>query len=159
MMKSRFLPVALLSLFILGACAEGHEKQTFGTVVGAGVGALLGSQVGSGKGQIASAVVGAALGGWLGSEAGKRLDEADRKMARETAEDALENNPSGKASAWNNPDSGHSGSYTPTSTTVENGKDCRDFESSVSVDGKPEISKGRACRDDDGTWRIVPAQS
>ena len=148
--------IVLLAVFLLGACAEGREKQTLGTLVGAGVGALLGSQLGGGKGQIAATVAGAALGGWLGSEFGRQLDEADRLAAGKAAQEALENNPSGTQTAWANPDSGNSGSYTPTSTETENGKDCRDFESEVTVGGKTEVSKGRACRGEDGTWRIVP---
>lgn len=156
MKSNKLIPIPLLALFLLAACAEGHEKQTFGTIVGAGVGALLGSQLGSGKGQIAATVAGAALGGWLGSETGRKLDEADRLAAGKAAQEALENNPSGTQTAWANPDSGNSGSYTPTNTVTENGKDCRDFESTVTVEGKTEISKGRACRGEDGTWRIVP---
>ena len=147
--------LSILTIFLLAACVEGQEKQTAGTIVGAAVGALLGSQVGSGKGQWVGAAVGAIAGGWLGGEAGKNLDQADKTKAEKTAKNALEYNPSGQTAFWNNPDSGISGSYTPTSVDKSNGKDCRDFESTITVDGKTEPASGRACREADGTWRIV----
>lgn len=155
-MTKPLLTIAMLAVFLLSACAEGQEKQTVGTIVGAGVGAVLGSQVGSGKGRLASVAIGTLAGAWLGSEAGKTLDAADRMNARQTAQNALEYNPSGQSSTWRNPDSGNSGSYTPTSTYRSDGRDCREFDSTIHVDGKSEPATGRACRDDDGTWRIVP---
>lgn len=154
-MLNKRLISSFLAIVLLAACAEGQEKQSIGTVVGAGLGALVGSQFGSGKGQWVGVAVGALAGGWAGSEVGKSLDEADRMKAQQTAQKALENNPSGQTSFWQNPDSGNSGSYTPTNTVKDSGKDCRDFESTITVDGKTEPSKGRACRDTDGTWRIV----
>jgi surface antigen len=146
---------SVLAIFLLTACTEGQEKQSIGTIVGAGLGALVGSQVGSGKGQLVGVAVGAIAGGWIGSEVGKGLDEADKLKAQQTAQNALENNKSGQAAVWQNPDSGNSGSYTPISTTQSNGKNCRDFDSTITIDGKTETSKGRACRGSDGTWKIV----
>jgi len=146
---------SVLTIFLLAACTEGQEKQSIGTLVGAGLGALVGSQVGSGKGQLVGVAVGAIAGGWIGSEVGKGLDEADKLKAQQTAQNALENNKSGQVAIWQNPDSGNSGSYTPTSTTQSNGKDCRDFDSTITIDEKVETSKGRACRGSDGTWKIV----
>jgi len=158
-MRKKLLSIAALAVLILSACAEGNEKQTFGTIIGAGVGAVLGAQVGKGDGRLVGITLGALGGGWLGSEAGKALDEADRLKANQTAQNALESNPSGQALHWNNPDSGHSGSTTPTSVKKVNGKDCRDFESTITIDGKTEPSTGRACRDSNGSWQIVPQTS
>ena len=147
---------AIFAALLLSACAEGQEKQTVGTVIGAGVGAVLGAQVGEGKGRLAGVAIGTLAGAWLGSEAGKSLDRADQMYAQRTAQSALEYNKSGQASTWRNPDSGHSGSYMPTRSYRVNGKDCREFDATVTVDGTPEIVSGRACRDTDGKWRIVP---
>lgn len=154
MFNSRIIS-SVLAAFLLAACAEGQEKQSLGTIVGAGLGALVGSQVGSGKGQWVGIAVGALAGGWMGSELGQQLDEADKMKAEQAAQDALEFNKSGQASLWRNPDSGNSGSTTPTNTMKKEGQDCRDFESTITVNGKTEPSKGRACRQPDGTWRIV----
>ena len=55
------LPVILA--FALGACQQGEfNKQTGGTLIGAGVGALVGSQIGSGGGQLAAGTVGTLAG-------------------------------------------------------------------------------------------------
>lgn len=81
----KILTTVILTVFVLGACAEGQEKQGLGTLVGTGVGALLGSQIGKGDGRIAGIVIGAVAGGWLGSETGKKLDEADKVKVQQTA--------------------------------------------------------------------------
>ena len=155
-MNHKIVPIISLCVFILAACTQGQEKQTIGTIVGAGLGAVLGSQVGSGKGRLAGVAIGALAGAWIGGETGKNLDEADKLKAQQTAQNALEHNQSGQTSSWQNPDSGNSGSYTPTSSYKSNNKDCRDFESTVTIDGEQETSQNRACRNEDGTWHVVP---
>jgi len=155
----------LLKLSVVAAVAvplvacqttQDNPKQTMGTLLGAGLGALAGSQIGSGKGKLAAVAVGALAGAWAGSEIGASLDKADKLYAQRNAQDSLEYNQTGQAKAWRNPDSGHSGTLTPTRTyrTAE-GQSCRDFETTIYVDGKQETGKGRACRQADGTWQIV----
>ena len=135
---------------------QDNPKQTGGTLLGAGLGALLGSQVGSGKGQMAAIAVGTLAGAWAGSEIGASLDKADRAYAQRTAQDSLEYAQAGQARAWRNPDSGNSGTFTPTRTyTAATGENCREFETTIYVDGKQETGTGRACRRSDGTWHIV----
>jgi len=154
-MIKRHITVALLSAALLAGCAEGREKESIGTIVGAGLGALAGSQMGSGKGQMAAIAIGTLAGAWAGSELGKSLDEADRMKARQTAQISLENNKAGQVTAWRNPDSGNSGTFTPVSTYKAGSRDCRTFESTITVDGKTEPATGRACRNADGTWTVV----
>lgn len=149
------LPVALV--LGLAACQEGQGmKQTGGTLLGAGLGALLGSQVGGGKGQLAAVAIGALAGAYLGSEVGKSLDNADRLAMRSTSQDALERNQVGQSSTWSNPDSGNSGTVTPTRTyQTASGDPCREYQQTVTIDGKTEQAFGRACRQADGSWKIV----
>lgn len=139
----------------LAACAEGREGETIGTVAGGALGAVLGSQFGGGKGQLAAVAIGAIAGAWAGSELGKKMDEEDKVYAQRTAQDAMEYNKAGQTSTWRNPDSGNSGTVTPVQT-YENtaGKDCREFETSIFVDGEQEKGTGTACRQSDGTWQI-----
>lgn len=147
--------IALSVCLSLAACEQGNDKQILGTLGGAGVGALLGSQVGGGKGQLAAIAIGTLAGAWGGSEIGKSLDKADKLYAQRTAQDTLEYNKAGQVSTWRNPDTGHSGTVTPVSTyRAESGSDCREFESTIYVDGKQETGKGTACRQADGTWKI-----
>lgn len=156
-MKKNIVSTMLVAVAVLTACAEGQgNKQTIGTILGAGVGILAGSQFGGGKGQWVAAAIGGLAGGYVGSEFGKKLDENDQNLSMQTAQVALENNKTGEATTWRNPDSGHSGSTVPTSTYSDSGKDCREFETTVNVDGKSEKATGRACRNADGSWTVVP---
>lgn len=157
MMLKRFTAFALAGLLLAGCQSmQDNPKQTMGTLAGAGLGALAGSQIGGGKGKLVGVGLGALAGAWLGSEIGKSLDNADKAIMQKTSSTALESNPSGVASSWRNPDSGHSGTITPTKTyQTAQGEDCREFENSVTVDGRTEKAMGRACRQPDGTWRIV----
>jgi surface antigen len=68
---------------------------------------------------------------------------------------ALERNPDGRASTRQNPNSGHSGSTTPIRTYEASGGPCREYATSVVIDGKTQTAHGTACREPDGTWRIV----
>ena len=131
-------------------------QQVMGTIIGAAVGGLLGSQIGGGTGRSIAIGAGALAGGLLGGKFGRDLDCRDQQYHGQAAQDALENQSSGTASSWQNPDTGHTGSVTPTSTYQrENGQYCRDFEQSITVDGQVERAQGTACRQSDGTWQVV----
>ena len=157
MLNSTSTAIAVAALFTLSACAEGQiDKQTVGTLIGAGLGGLAGSQIGSGSGQLAAVGVGVLLGGLLGNEIGKSLDKADRAYLANNAQSTLESAPTGLSSSWVNPDSGNSGSLTPTKTyATATGQPCREYVSTVTIDGQTEEVYGTACREPDGTWRFV----
>ncbi len=157
-MMSRFikLSAAVVSLSILAACAEDYgQKQGFGTVLGGVGGAVAGAQFGSGRGQLAATAVGTLLGAYLGSEVGKSLDRADQEAARR-AEMQAHTAPIGQTITWNNPQSGNFGSYTPIRDGVDSqGNQCREYQTNVTVGGRNERAYGTACRQPDGSWRIV----
>ena len=89
------------------------------------------------------------------SEIGKSMDENDQRMAEDTAQRSLETAPTGTSSTWSNPDSGHRGSVTPVRTYRDaNNQDCRDYESTVYIDGRAETATGEACRQPDGSWSL-----
>ncbi len=149
--------VVVASALSLGACFEGQgNKQIGGTLIGAGLGGLAGSQIGSGTGQLAAVGAGVLLGGLLGSEVGKSLDRADQAYAAQTYQNTLEATPTGQTATWVNPDSGNQGSYTPTKTyQTDAGQYCREFQQTVTVGGQTEEAYGTACRQEDGSWKIV----
>ncbi|MFP6745827.1 MAG: RT0821/Lpp0805 family surface protein [Alphaproteobacteria bacterium] len=156
-MKSTHFAIALAAMLSVAACATNSgEKQTLGTLIGAGLGGLAGSQIGSGTGQLAAIGAGVLLGGLLGNEVGKSLDQADKLYAEQNAQNTLERAPTGQSSSWANPDSGHSGSFTPTQTySSAEGQPCREYHSTVTIDGRTEDVYGTACREPDGSWRAV----
>ncbi len=101
------------------------------------------------------AVVGALVGGLLGNQIGKGLDKADRLEAERAAQDTLESAPSGVERTWHNPDSGNSGSFVAKPAYTESGAYCREFTQTVNIDGRSERAFGTACRQPDGTWKMV----
>jgi len=143
--------VALASALALAGCAS--HSQT-----GAGVGALAGGVIGSsiggnGAGGVVGAVAGAMVGGIIGSEIGRDLDRRDRELAREAEYDALERGRSGRARIWRNSSNGNYGEIVPSRPYRRGDHDCRDYEHTVYIGGRPETMRGTACRNPDGTWR------
>ncbi len=159
-MRSGFMRVCALLLLVVmlgSGCATIQEnpKTAIGAAGGATVGGLIAAAAGGNPAAIAASVIGGMLVGGL---VGNLLDERDKRLASEAAARALESSPSGKPVAWQNPDSGHSGTVTPTRTyQAADGNYCREYQTVVVIDGKQERSSGTACRQPDGTWRIVNA--
>jgi len=150
--------LAFSLILVLSGCETDQrgQKEVGGALLGAVVGGLLGAQIGGGKGQLATTAAGTLLGAYLGSRTGRSLDRADRIYAERAAQSSLESNPSGTGSTWVNPDNQHSGSVTPmNSYRSEDGFDCRDYTQTVTIDGRAETVRGTACREPDGTWRVV----
>src|SRR5262245_18979129 len=146
--------VVALAIGIFTGCEtmQGNPKTAVGGLGGAAVGGLIAAAAGGGGSAIAASVIGGALVGGL---AGNLLDDRDRRMANDAAQRALETAPSGKTVAWTNPESGHSGTVTPIRTFESNGSFCREYDQTVTIGGRPENSFGTACRQPDGSWRIV----
>lgn len=151
--------VAILAVaFLLGACANDGkgQKEAGGTLLGAGLGALAGSQIGSGRGQLAAVAIGALAGAFVGNQVGKSLDNADKIAMERSTQRALETAPSGQTVAWRNPDSGNSGTITPQPAVQTNaGEFCREYQQTITVAGQAEQAYGTACRQPDGSWKIV----
>jgi surface antigen len=135
----------------MGSTVSDNPKTAIGGLGGAAVGGLIAAAAGGGGTAIAASVIGGAL---LGGLAGNLLDSRDKRMAAESAQRALETAPSGQPVAWKNPDSGHSGTVTPTRTYQSGNTYCREYQQTVTIDGKPERSYGTACRQPDGSWKI-----
>ena len=148
----------LVTALTLTACAAEPyrgQRETTGGLAGAALGGLLGAQFGSGSGRLAGTAVGVLIGALLGSEIGRSMDEVDRMRANEAVVKA-HSAPLGDQISWNNPESGHYGTVTPTRDgTSESGNYCREFHETVAIGGKSEDAYGIACRQPDGSWRIV----
>ncbi|MBW2494548.1 MAG: hypothetical protein JRE43_07325 [Deltaproteobacteria bacterium] len=154
----RTVSLAVILALGLSACAQTGEavrdnpKTTMGGMLGAASGGLIAAAAGASPAGIVGGVL---LGGLLGGAVGNALDQKDKEMAQQAAQRAFEYSRSGEASAWQNPDSGNSGSVTPTRTYQQpNGQYCREYEQDIVVDGKLEKTYGTACRQGDGRWQI-----
>ena len=156
-MRTRIIAIALAAPLALAACENSGvgTKQGIGGVLGGVGGAVAGAQFGGGRGQLAATAAGALLGAYLGSEVGRGLDEVDRQRAQ-GAFNRANTAPVGQTITWNNPNSGNSGSVTPVREgTTARGEYCREFQQTVTIGGKSENAYGTACRQPDGSWKIV----
>ena len=144
---------AILMTFLLLGCESTGPKTAVGGLGGAAAGGLLAAALG-GKGPGIAA--GTILGGLIGGTIGDRLDAADRDKAHAAASQALEAVPSGHSVAWQNPDSGNTGTVTPVKTyQTATGQYCREYTQTITIGGEKHKSYGTACRESDGSWRIV----
>jgi len=156
MQVSKIIPVLLAAVVLAGCVTNGNQKQVGGGLLGAGLGALAGSQIGSGKGQLAAVAIGTLAGAYMGSEVGASLDKADRLYAQQAQTDA-DYAPIGQRISWNNPDSGHYGTVTPTRDGIDrsSGAYCREYQTTVNVGGQQQSAYGTSCRQPDGDWQII----
>ena len=148
---------AFMVILSVAACAETNDqpKRLFGGLAGAALGGLLGAQFGSGTGRLMTTSAGVLIGALVGSEVGKSLDNVDQMKANQAVNQAHVT-PLGDTITWNNPGSGNSGSVTPLRDGQSNsGQYYREFQQTITVDGNTERGFGIACRQADGTWRIV----
>jgi surface antigen len=146
------LAVVTSSCTELSQGVQDNPKAVLGALGGAALGGGIAALAGGGTGAIVGATLGGAL---LGGFVGNRLDARDKQMASQAAQKAFEDGRSGQASAWNNPDTGNSGSVTPTRTyQLANGTYCREYHQTITVSGEQHQAYGTACRQPDGTWKI-----
>ena len=158
-MKKLFLMTALVASIGVSGCETLNtldpNKQTIGTAGGAVLGGILGSKVGGGNGQLWATGAGVVLGGLVGGQIGASLDKADMAYAN-AANSRAHSAPIGETISWNNPQSGNSGTITPTRDGQSaSGGYCREYQQTIYVGGRQETAVGTACEQADGTWRIV----
>jgi surface antigen len=157
-MKRFFIAPMILALAIAGSsgCQSMGPKETGGTVIGGATGALIGSQIGSGGGRVLGVAIGALAGGLVGREIGTQLDRRDQLEMERSAQYSLEHNRVDEPYEWRNPDTGHYGHVTPKKTYKSpEGRYCREYLQTVYIGGSPHEAYGTACRQPDGSWKIV----
>ncbi|MDO9082869.1 MAG: glycine zipper domain-containing protein [Humidesulfovibrio sp.] len=145
----KLIASAIIATFLLGSvsgCA--NKAQT-----GAGVGTMAGATIGAltFKNKLTGAALGAGIGALIGYAIGNEMDKNDHAQIGK----ALEEQPSGKALAWKNPDSGASYEATPGTPYMQHDKIYRDITIKANVDGQEKDVKAKAYRNPDGTWVLV----
>ena len=148
----KLMLIGLVSLPLVSGCAT---KMETGTVLGA----LTGGALAYGLGQDSSnkelwTVLGIGLGAMVGQNIGQQLDERDRILMGQTFNHTMEKAPINATGQWQNPDTGHGGTVTPTRTFETQTGPCREFTQTVSIGGQMEQAYGTACRQADGSWKI-----
>lgn len=162
-MRKSLFAFACTALLLAGCANSGNgpgefgaNKTTAGGLLGAVGGAVAGAQFGSGSGRLAATAAGTLLGALIGSEVGSSLDRADQQYAGR-AQTQAQAAPIGQSIVWSNPESGHSGMVTPIreGRILSTGEYCREFQQTVQVGGRSQQAYGTACRQPDGSWRVV----
>lgn len=126
------------------------NREAIGAALGGAVGAAVGAQVGEGSARVVATILGAVVGASVGAAIGRDMDREDRACFGQ----ALEFAKVGQTVTWSNP-RGVTYAVTPRSDPSADGRKCRDFESVVTVEGRQEKSRGRACDAGDGTWKVI----
>ncbi len=156
MKASKITAVVLATALMAGCVTQGNQKEFAGTLLGAGLGGLAGSKIGGGKGQLAAVAVGTLAGAFIGRGIGQSLDNVD-KLYAERAHSSAAAVPVGQTIAWNNPNSGNSGTVTAVrdGTNAQTGAYCREYRTTVDVGGRSQEAYGTSCRQPDGSWQII----
>lgn len=150
-MKRSLIPCLAAAALVLAGCTAGRQQEEAGMVVGSIVGGLLGAQVGQGSGRTAATLLGTVVGAAVGGNVGRSMDENDRLRTAH----ALETVRTGVATQWRNPDTGHQYTVVPNRTYNAATGPCREYTVEAVVGGRPETVYGTACRQADGSWRVV----
>lgn len=163
-MKTKPILALALTAVMVTACQQpgGYNsssslnKQDVGTVLGGVAGGVAGYQFGGGAGKAAATIGGSLLGAYLGREIGASLDRADLAYYNQTSQKAMETAQAGQSLPWKNPETGNSGTITPSNYyQTASGQYCREYQQTITVGGKSQQGHGTACRQPDGSWQIV----
>lgn len=127
------------------------NTDAVGAVVGGLLGGALGSQVGNGDGRNIAIILGTVLGAVIGEQLGRGMDNTDRACIGHTLELATD----GAEVTWVNPATQLSYAVTPVGGFSENGRQCREFDTRITGNGRSETTRGKACRADDGSWNSL----
>jgi surface antigen len=159
---------------------RGQGDQALGAIAGAVIGGVIGGQFGNdGDDRAIGAVAGALLGGAAGASAANQSDCNDRYATRsyDAYQPAYERAPVYRDNRYGYRDD----FYNETFETVDpyervafddphygrgyvepegwyrdkRGRTCRSYTQTIRVDGRRQTAEGTACRNRDGTWRIV----
>lgn len=152
MKKIGVIGLVLASTLGAGGCATYQgQNEPAGMVIGGVLGGVLGSNVGGGRGRTAAIIAGTLAGAAIGGAVGRSMDEVDRMKTATT----LETVRTGVTSTWQNPDTGYEYAVTPTRTYETGTGPCREYTIRAEIGGGTEQVYGTACRQADGSWRVV----
>ena len=139
------------------ACGQLGWGTVLGAAAGGAAGGFIGNQFGRGSGNALATTAGALGGALLGGFAGGSVDKVNCEEAHRAQQRALApTTPIGQSIQWNDPQSGAHGTFTPTREGhTSDGEYCREYQQTITVGGEQKRGFGQACRQPDGTWKLV----
>lgn len=125
-----------------------------GVLLGALIGGLIGNAAGDGRGS--STAAGVIIGGALGAAMTKDMDCEDRSYAYRSYYNGFNSGRPGARYSWTNPRTRHRGDMVIGNYYYDrSGFRCTTFTQTIYIQGRPQVSRGHACRQPDGTWAVV----
>ena len=132
----------------IGTC----NRELLGSVLGGAVGGAAGTQIGKGSGKTAAIIGGTIVGYLIGGVIGRYMDQIDQNCIGQS----LEHSPDGRSIQWENPNDNGRYKVTPTKTfQTSSGGYCREYTTTSVIGGKSQSLYGTACRQADGSWKLV----
>lgn len=126
------------------------NREIIGQILGGATGGIVGAQIGGGTGRLIAVAAGTVAGMIAGREIGRTMDRADELCV----DQALEHAPDGRSIGWQSGDQQYS--VTPQNTyKTADGQYCREYQMQINMNGREQPISGTACRQSDGSWRIV----
>jgi surface antigen len=127
-----------------------------GVIAGALIGGLLGNALGNGGGRTGATLAGVIIGGALGTTLTKNLDCQDRGYAYKTYYDGFNGGRPNATYRWYNRQNDHNGELRVADYYNDpDGFRCANFSQVIYIQGRAQETRGRACKQPDGTWAIV----
>lgn len=152
-MKVRLIAAAIAAVFTLGACGNlPFSKQDQGMVVGGVMGGVVGSTVGGGSGRVLATIAGVLIGGYIGREVGGHMDREDRERHDRAVAETIAG---GGRHTWRNPHTHRHGGAVVVREHRSHQGYCREYREWVVINGREVPAYGTACRQPDGSWKIV----
>ena len=131
----------------LGRC----NRDLLGAVLGGVAGGVVGASVAKGDNRTVAIVGGTILGAVIGGVIGRSMDRVDQNCVGQ----ALEHAEDGREVHWRAPN-GYDYEVVPRRTyTGGNGEYCREYTTTAVINGRADRVYGTACRNADGSWRLV----
>jgi surface antigen len=131
----------------LGRC----NRDLLGAVLGGVAGGAIGASVTKGDDRVVGIVGGTIIGAIIGGVIGRSMDRVDQNCVGQ----ALEHAEDGRQVRWRAPN-GYDYEVEPRRTyTAPSGQYCREYTTTAVVGGRAERVYGTACRNADGSWRLV----
>lgn len=131
----------ILPLLSLAACSSLNATKTTAVTTGNAFA----------RGSVSNAVLAPMGNGILGA-AISQIAASDRRAAIEAEYKALEYAPKGEAVTWKGRSGRTSGEVTAAQPYQVGSQNCRQYSHSFTVDGAPQLVRGTACRNEDGSW-------
>src|SRR5262249_1942489 len=99
--------------------------------------------------------IGAAAGGLLGSAIGASMGEQDRQRAYAAGMQAPGSGAPRAPGGGRSDHTAYYGAIVPGPSYSRGGMRGREYSHTNYVNGRPEIARGTACRNPDGTWTPI----